>query len=320
MVKKILFLLILCSGTVASALADTLTYQGTLGNYPIMLSVSKYGSDWNNAADYLYTRYLKQTHLRLEKSGTGLTLYQYYSEPSEKKELFELHFVGKNLEGTWQNKQTKLPVKLKPTLQSIDDYQHQHLQFIVTGHQSFGQYHFDKIKETHSNMSFLRPGKGFSQAQLQFLAPQFKSLYMTYVMAALQCEDAGFWINDFHIVNGRYLSFSLGYDISCYGAHPEHGQEMYSYDLKTNQQLKKITDRFPGLQFFALLKAKYQGDKNLNEECDYFSDTEVWKYIHWRLTEKGVVIEPEYSHAMAPCEEEFSLSYSELKGHWQEPK
>ncbi len=83
MLKRVIIGVVVCFGLVMPIQAQT--YKGTLGKYPIMLSIQD-----DAVSTYMYTRYLKEIPLERE----GYTFYQRYSSKEQKLELFELRSVG----------------------------------------------------------------------------------------------------------------------------------------------------------------------------------------------------------------------------------
>ncbi|GAB1140198.1 MAG: hypothetical protein WStaBPW_24890 [Shewanella algae] len=300
MLKRVIIGIVVCFGLVMPIQAQT--YKGTLGKYSIMLSIQD-----DAVSTYMYTRYLKEIPLERE----GYTFYQRYSSKEQKLELFELRLVGGNLQGTWQNKQRVLPVHLTPVEQSLADYRAEHMKFTLVGEKQFAKQTIELIKEDHSNFAFYRLGKGFTQAQQAFLNPLLAKLHRDYVSNFLQCEEASYE-PQISLVSDEYFSVVIQYQISCGGPHPEYGEQMLNFDLSKLAQLHDLTERFPKLDYYSLLKEKYANNNELQAECEYFESRDNWAMVKWRLTADGVIIQPYYDHSMAPCEVDFFLSTQEL--------
>lgn len=285
------------------------TYQGTLGKHPIMLETHEYG-----ASSYIYQRHFKRIFLRGSVRDVQVKLATQSYDKDAKTEQFILKKQANRLDGYWHYGQTTLPVKLIETDQQIGDYQKAHRQWQTIGQQHFGSLTLNQVREQHTGFTFFRLGKGFSKAQRDFLNPILTKAQEGYVAAYEECEEPNFW-PEISLVNEHYLSYSVGYDIYCGGAHPSHGQEMFVYDLKARKQVKKISELYPNVDYLALLKAKYGADLEGQPECVYFENgDDHWKYAQWRLTAKGIVIIPSFAHALAPCEVPVKLSFDELSG------
>lgn len=107
----------------------------------------------------------------------------------------------------------------------------------------------------------------------------------------------------------------IQYQVSCDEPHPDYGEQMLNFDLSKLAQLHDLTERFPKLDYYSLLKEKYSNNNELQAECEYFESRDNWERVKWRLTADGVMIQPYYGHSMAPCEVDFFLSTQELNDH-----
>ncbi len=167
--------------------------------------------------------------------------------------------------------------------------------------------------EKYSKISLFRLGNGFSKSEREFVNPCLDTIQMNYAGSALECE----WMDmslDVDMVSDKYVSFIEYYSVYCGGAHPGYNTEGYNFDLKNKVQLGKLTDVYPDIDIYQLLKKKYENDTDLDEEWRYFcGDNDVWEYSSWVFTENGVAIIPSFPHAMTPCEIEFDLTYEELQ-------
>lgn len=302
----LLFPLVIGLVTMPSALAET--YKGRLGKYPIMLETQEYG-----ASSYIYTRHYKRIFLRGDTGGVEVILSSIPMSDEEPKETFDLYLHGEGLEGKWRRGNTTLPVKLAPTKQTIAEYQRQHRQWVVTGRKKYAGLTLEQVKERHSGFSLFRLGDGFSQAQRDYLNPLLRKAQEDVVEDIEQCELANYGAK-VSLVNEHFLSYSISYENYCGGAHPNHGELMWVYDLQNLKRVNSPAELYPDADYLRLLQTKY-GDDLQGPECDYFSHVgSHWRYAQWRLTPEGLVIIPSFAHAMAPCEVPLKLSYDELAG------
>lgn len=213
--------------------ASAATYQGTLGQHAIMLETHEYG-----ASSYIYKRHFKRIFLRGDVDGVQVVLSTPSYKKDDKKEQFILESHANRLEGEWHYGNTTLPVKLTETKQKISDYQKAHRQWQTIGQKHYDGFTLNQVREQHTGFTFFRLGKGFSQAQRNFLNPILANAQADYVSAYEECEEPNYW-PEITLVNEHFLSYFVGYDIYCGGAHPSHGQEMFVYDLKARKQVKK---------------------------------------------------------------------------------
>jgi len=123
--------------------------------------------------------------------------------------------------------------------------------------------------------------------------------------------------------------FSLNITVSyyCGGAHPDFGSEGLNFNAKTGELLtlddvvwfdnkkppaansdswyeyrdsvfaNKIIEIFK-----KLYPAKMKTPKDNEEECDY-SDPEVWNYVNWNFTDKGLHLGAYFARAARACDD-----------------
>lgn len=143
-------------------------------------------------------------------------------------------------------------------------------------------------------------------------------------------------------ITGDVLSVYRHVDYDCGGAHPDDADEPININLKTGalMQLEDVLrfDNNPvptpesdawftyrndtyAPKLIKLLTTLHPNDmrkpKNPDDDpCDY-TTTDVWSYIQWWFTPKGLYLSPYFAHIVAPCREpEWSyIPYSELKKH-----
>ncbi|MGG6231791.1 hypothetical protein [Tenacibaculum sp. SDUM215027] len=289
--------------------AQSQTYRGTLGEYQIFLELDIDYKDNRATAFYFYQSQLKNISLDGNYNESELILFEKHSEEKDKKELFRLSIKGDKLFGTWQNGNTLLSVNLTKTEKKIDDFKLEKITFIRDSVSTYNKKKLVWFTEKHSKKVLFRLGNGFTKSQRKFINSKLDSIHTNYAIIGLECSWADVNI-EIELISDLYLSFSEFSSIYCGGAHPNHNTSGYNFDLKNNIVLNKLTDIYPNLDHYQLLKKKY--DSGLDIECEYFAYKEQWKYYSWVLTKKGVIITPLYPHAMTPCEIGFLLTFEEL--------
>jgi len=294
-------------------LAQAQAYEGTIGNHQIFLELDIDYNDNRATAYYFYKSQLKNIPLEGTNNSSELILFEQHSEKDEKKELFTLSIKDDTLSGTWQNNDQSLNVQLTKTTKQFDDYKLQHLEFVRDSISTHNKKELVWFTEKHSKKALFRVGNGFTESQRKFVNLKLDSIHTNYATIGLECGWADFNV-EIELVSNQYISFSEYSSIYCGGAHPSHNTTSYNFDLKNNRQLDKLTDLYPNLNHYKLLENKYGNDTDLQDECEYFSDSEYrWEFYSWVMTKDGVTITPSYPHALTPCETGFSLTYEELQ-------
>lgn len=289
------------------------TYEGKIGKYPIFLELDKDYRDGRVTAFYFYKNQLDNIPLDGTNSDSEITLFQQYSKEEEKKELFSLTLNGNTLNGTWQNGDKTLQVELIQTNENLEALKRKNLSFVRDSVATYNQKELVWFTEKYSKKQLFRLGNGFTKAEREFMNPILDSIHLEYAMIGLDCSWADMYIS-VELVSDEYISFTEQSSIYCGGAHPSHNKVGHNFDLKNLVQLKSLTDYKPQLDYYQLIKSKYEDDTDLQDECEYFGGDEfMWKYCSWVLTDEGVVITPSFPHAMTPCEEGFFLTYEELE-------
>lgn len=302
----LLFICIICS-----KYTDAQTYEGTIGKHEIFLEIDL--DDNNTTAFYFYKSYLKNIALEGTYSGTELILFERFSAKEEKKELFTLVISNDSFSGTWQNNDRQLKVALSETTTSIEQYKLQQLEFVRDSIATYDTTELVWFTEKYSKKALFRLGNGFTTSVREFVNQKLDSIHTNYALMQLDCDYADINI-EIELVSNRYISFSEYASIYCGGAHPSHTINGYNLDLKNNIQLDKLTDVYPNLNHFQLLRNKYDDDPDLHDECEYFTSGEaLWEYYSWVFTKNGITITPHFPHVLAPCAVGFTLTYEELQ-------
>lgn len=303
-----LILFLVCWSTI-----NAQKYEGTIGQLDVFLELDLDYKDHSASATYFYKSQLKNITLEGVYENENLQLQERFSDKEELKEYFNLIIKNDTISGTYQNDGQLLQVKLYKTEKNTHEYILQKLEFVRDSVSSFHNKEIVWITEKYSEKSLFRLGNGFKSSQRKFVNHKLDSIHTNYAIIGLECSWADFNV-EIELVSDQYLSFSVYSSIYCGGAHPSHNTEGYNFDLINEQELHQITDLYPNLNHYNVLKEKYGDDTDVELECDYFTDNEsTWEFYSWIMTDEGIVLTPSYPHAMTPCETGFLLTYKELE-------
>lgn len=303
----ILIITVLCT-----AFSQAQTYEGTIGKHNIFLELDSDYDDNSAIAFYFYKSQLKHIPLEGTYENSELVLFEKFSKKEDQKELFILSIKDDIISGTWQNNDQSLQVELVKTAKSIEEYKLKNLIFIRDSMTTYDTKELVWFTEKHSKKILFRVGNGFSSSEREFMNQKLDSIHTSFATMDLECDWADISI-EVELVSNQYLSFSEFSSIYCGGAHPSHNTSGYNFDYKNKMELHKLTDIYPNLNYYKILKNKYDNDEEQQVECEYFSNEEQWDYYSWVLTKDGATITPSYPHAMTPCEVGFPLTYKELE-------
>ncbi|QWX83612.1 hypothetical protein H0I23_14310 [Cellulophaga sp. HaHaR_3_176] len=289
------------------------TYEGKIGEHPIFLELDIDYDDGLATAFYFYKSQLQNIPLEGSHDTSELILFEKFSDKEEQKELFTLTKNTNKISGTWQNNGRLLNVDLTKTTKTIDEYKLSQLGFIRDSVTTTNAKELVWLTEKHSKKTLFRLGNGFTKLEREFMNPKLDSIHIYNAVIGLDCSWADINI-EIELVSDQYISFTEYSSIYCGGAHPNYNTIGFNFDLKNKVQLYKLTDIYPNLNHYQVLKQKYENDTDLDNECEYFlNDGERFEYCTWVLTKKGVTITPSFPHAMTPCETGFPLTYDELR-------
>ncbi|WP_132724765.1 hypothetical protein [Tenacibaculum sp. M341] len=309
--KHYLFLIVVICFCFAT---NAQNYKGVIGKHEIFMSLE---IDAENGdilyAYYFYNSQLKNIFLEGTNESSNLTLYETYSDVEDEKELFKLKMKDDVITGSWTNNGEILPVLLTKTTTDLNSYRLSKTTFI---RDSISTHHNKELvwfTEKYSKTHLFRLGNGFSKAEREFLNPVLDSIHTKYAGFEFECNSLSLSI-EVALISKKYISFTEYSSIDCGGAHPTHRTIGYNFDLKNKRVLDRLTDVYPGIDHYKLLKNKYSNDADLEVECEYFTDnSDYWKYYTWVFTNNGVDITPSYPHAMTPCETAFPITYKEIQ-------
>lgn len=300
------------------------SYVGTIGNYPIHLEVTSYPHEKDSTSGelggyYFYDSKLISIPISGDFKKDKITLIDgYFFRPEsviDADEVFQLTKKGNQLVGHFKLKDKTYNVVLTETQQEpLEDFRNPKLTFIKDSIVKYKDKQLVWFHEKYSKLPLFRLGNGFTKAQRAKFNPILDAIHLEDAKDNLDCNS---WFEiSYHInlVNDKFISYLKYYSVYCGGAHPSHGNVAYNFNLKTLDVVKDIESLYPKVDFFQKLKDKYQHLENdvQDEECETFVDDSYWTYKTWSLTAEGVLLIPNYPHAMSPCEDTYFLSYTEL--------
>ena len=208
---------------------------------------------------------------------------------------------------------TQLPVKLTQIQTTCDGFKKDNITFIRDSIQSIGEKELVWLTEKYSKIPLFRLGNGFSKAERIFLNPRLDEIHKENALTELDCEGLAIEIKP-RLISDNYFSFTTYSTVYCGGVHPNHNIKSYNFDFKKTKKIEKIEELFPNLDYKTMIYKKYKSDPVLDKECQYFETQhiDIWDYIDWVLTEKGIEITPSFPHAFKVCEQPFLLTYKEI--------
>lgn len=219
------------------------------------------------------------------------------------------------------------------------------LQFKTDSTSTFKTHEFEWLTELHGATPFLRLGKTFNSRTQNFINRKLEKKQVEMALSQLSCSDFNNYSNGNGIeyyVKISYLDTNLlGFDVSsswyCGGAHPDFGSEGNLIDLNTGKffELDEIiafdssvtTEQVGGFEAYAEYKSNYfapkiyelindeqhfEKPKDEDDYCD-FTDLELWNFVEWSFTEKGITITPYFYRAARACQEPFLIPFEKLK-------
>jgi len=288
------------------------TFEGFIGKHSIFLELDADFKDNRALGFYFYKSQLKQIDLKGEFISNQLILHDKFPTKAEDQEDFTLVLMDNKISGIWTKNGKELEVNLTKVDDNLEQFKLKHLEFKRDSVSTYNAKELVWLTEKHSGKSLFRLGNGFTKEEREFVNPRLDAIQKQFAIIGLDCSWADFEI-EIELISDRFISISEFSSIYCGGAHPNHNNAGYNFDLKNLKQLIKITDLYPGLNYYELLKTKYDNDSEQQIECDYFTyGKEIWDYCSWIITEKGISITPTYPHVLAPCETGFLLTFEEL--------
>lgn len=300
------------------------SYVGHIGKYPIHLQINAYEDDEDKSKGeysgyYFYDSKLINIPLRGEYHNEDIVLvagYHYFEDKiNDVEELFKLKKKENKLIGTVRIKENTYKVALiKTENDPIETFRNPKLSFLRDSVSNYNGKQLVWFHEKWSKTILFRLGNGFTKSQRDVFNPILDQMHLEDAKTMLDCNSWFELSYNINLVNNDFVSFSTFYSVYCGGAHPSHGNHGYNFDLNKLSHVKAIETVYPNVDFFELLKEKYDDeDDEHQQDCEVFTEPSNWEYKTWYLTPKGVMLTPSYPHAMTPCEEAYFLSYEEIE-------
>lgn len=199
--------------------------------------------------------------------------------------------------------------------------------------------------EKHCDAIFFRLGDGFLDSEKNKINPFLNTLHFNAALAQLTCANR-FDYNDgkgiestvtLNYLDANVLGFTVFDSWYCGGAHPDFGSNGYLLDLHNakSYELDEIiafdksatTEKQSGFNKYSDYRSNFfaphlfelinktenftQPD-NESDGCDY-TDLEVWNFVSWSFTEKGIEFTPSFYRAHRNCDEPFLVSFAAIK-------
>lgn len=333
-------ILLILSSSITKSFAQTHSFSGTIGKYPIYLEFTLEGSKVEGY--YFYKNKLVDISFSGNYKTGFITLLSkdVYGETAENPETFKFKWPNQIPEGTWSHRGKSLPLKLAALTPK------------ETGSPKCSNPYFKKVVYAASDLTKVKVGlfklkedgpvrtingikirpfsevlTGISLFRIDsgLVAEKQKdaNLYLEYLqlskfLSSLECAsysasgtDYNFNVSDITISNDL-MCFSVFATFYCGGAHPEESSYGINYNLNTHQKIETSDYLKPGkekefedrvLAYLAKENPGYfDGDIPDDEmECEY-NNPELWTIdCNFVFTVDGVRLLPSFPHYKAPC-------------------
>lgn len=273
----------------------------------------------------------------LTKVTTG-NFKGFWSNSKNKKipiELYPIHFS--NYKPSANFKFENETDKIKMTF----------LQFKQESTTTYNGKQFIWYSEKHCNSKFFRIGNNFPEKTKSIINPILTTLHLQNTLAQLNCSsrfeyNTGSGIENsisINYLNSNVLGFTIFSSWDCGGAHPDFGGSGYLLDLNNGKQYEldeiiafdksATTEKKGGFEAFSNYREKYfapklfslinenehfKKPKNEDEDCDY-TELDIWDFVSWNFTEKGIEFTPYFARVARSCEEPFLVPFAKLENY-----
>lgn len=219
------------------------------------------------------------------------------------------------------------------------------LQFKEESITTYNGKQFVWYSEKHCNSKFFRLGSNFPEKTKSIINPILTTIHLQNTLAQLNCSsrfeyNTGIGIENnitVNFLNSNVLGFQIFSSWDCGGAHPDFGGNGYLLDLNNGKQYEldeiiafdksATTEKKGGFEAFSNYREKHFAPKlfslinekehfkkpeNEGEDCDY-TDLDIWDFVSWNYTEKGIEFTPYFARVARSCEEPFLVPFSKLE-------
>ncbi|MNU78776.1 hypothetical protein D3C71_683730 [compost metagenome] len=258
-------ILFILSGTFITSFAQTYSFSGTIGKYPICLNLNVSGSKVDGY--YFY----KNKLIDISFSGTykaGLITVNTtdaFGEAPEYPETFKFKWPSKTPAGTWINNGKSLELKLLPLTTKETGSPKCSNPYFVKENPDISDLTKVKIglfklkedgkpeminhikiryfTEVNTGINLFRIDSGLVADKQKDANFYLENFHLSEFLEALECasystsgSDYNFSTSDIHISN-ELVCFSVFAGFYCGGAHPDETNYGVNYDLNTHKRI-----------------------------------------------------------------------------------
>lgn len=333
-------ILFIMSCSFIKSFAQTYSFSGTIGKYPIYLQFILEGNKVEG--HYFYKNKLIDISLAGNYKSGFITLLSkdVYGETAENPETFKFKWPNKLPEGTWSyqgksstlklaaltSKETSSPKCSNPYFKK-EVYAASDLTKVKVGLFKLKQngpvrtingVKIREFSEVLTGISLFRIDSGLVAEKQKDANLYLEYLQLSKFLTSLECasysasgSDYNFNVSDITISNDL-MCFSVFLVFYCGGAHPEESSYGMNYNLNTHQQIESDDYLIPGKEkafderVLAYLSKENPGyfDSDMPDDeilCEY-NNPELWTSgCHFVFTSSGVRLLPSFPHYKAPC-------------------
>ncbi len=364
--KKTGLALLICLAIAFNSNGQTrFVLEGTIGNYPVVMILDNYGDDWHAIYFYKKVKHDIEVYGRLAGSDSIYLKKEVYDSKSNQdivSESFNIHKTKNGYsdkwEGSWKNKKgAVLSVSLttidttKYDFSNVPDFAFANsedrlytkarlsgVKFVKDSITHYGKYDLQWLHESETKIKSFFFIKGFSEAVSKKINSILSKKQYVSVNNSLSCtgkhEEEGDYetnITDYFI-SPEFISVQVDLSWYCGGAHPGTGDESFTINAKTGDEVENLDDLF----WFTGRKPHTENDSNYydylmerakiivailsklypeqmkkpvanDDACDYPNPSH-WEFPVWFFTKKGLYVGATFPHATASCDKpDFSI-------------
>jgi len=226
------------------------------------------------------------------------------------------------------------------------------LKFAQLKSQTIKSIKINWLKEKHSKLLFFRIHSGIPEEKILQINRVLKKIHNEYATSVLSCAHAmaygtGMDSIKFEItyLTENLLAFNADLSYYCGGAYPNYSNPGYLLDLNTAQILTlehilafrknvPVINKSGEGEWFSYRTGEFsRGIKELaykskgwalqpsanrpanrqsDESCDY-NRPEIWSFLTWHYTDKGLSLFPSFPRVEIACSAEFIIPFNQLE-------
>ncbi len=332
-------------------LATDYVLEGTIGKFPIVMSLSVDGNTCEGT--YFYKSSLHDIYFKGSAIDKNIKLTVKQDDDDTKAgETFLLTIRDKGVfKGTWTGKNRKpLSVELRSVKSNgeapgdlYSNVRCSLLKIVTDSIVKSGIYTLSYIRIDQTDINMVQISGGTNPKIIQQVNARLKNMLLASAEESFACEVDNYNISRPYL-NNSVLSFDVFTSVYCPGAaHPDFGDAPVNISLKTGNDLEfddiLLLPELPAPdkqahydawvdyqsntfapRLLVLLRGLYPKEMHTalddDTSCNY-NDAEVWKFASWYLTDKGMYLSPDFPHVQGPCRNpDWSIiPFSEIKKH-----